>query len=90
MQCETSISQRRACSLVGISRAAFHYQSSRQSVDAGLSERIQTLANERRRFGYRRVHQLLRREGVTVNHKRSIGFTARPIWRFQNENDVKA
>lgn len=70
MQCETSISQRRACSLVGISRAAFHYQSSRQSVDAGLSERIQTLANERRRFGYRRVHQLLRREGVTVNHKK--------------------
>lgn len=70
MQCETSISQRRACSLVGISRAAFHYQSSRQSADAGLSERIQTLANERRRLGYRRVHQLLRREGVTVNHKK--------------------
>lgn len=35
-----------------------------------LSERLSALANERRRFGYRRLHVLLRREGFEVNHKR--------------------
>jgi putative transposase len=38
--------------------------------DAGLRERLKALAQERRRFGYRRLHVLLRREGHVVNHKR--------------------
>ncbi len=36
---------------------------------AGLRERIIELAGERRRFGYRRLHILLLREGMNVNHK---------------------
>ncbi len=35
-----------------------------------LRERLRALAHERRRFGYRRLHVLLRREGYMVNHKR--------------------
>ena len=43
---------------------------SRRSNDAELRERLRALAHERRRFGYRRLHVLLRREGFIVNHKR--------------------
>ena len=35
-----------------------------------LRQRLRELAAERRRFGYRRLHILLRREGVEVNHKK--------------------
>ena len=35
-----------------------------------MRERLKALAQERRRFGYRRLHVLLRREGYAVNHKR--------------------
>jgi len=38
--------------------------------DAHLSGRITELALERRRCGYRRIWQLLRRAGLHVNHKR--------------------
>lgn len=36
----------------------------------GLRDRLTELAATRRRFGYRRLHALLRWEGVVVNHKR--------------------
>ncbi len=42
----------------------------RRSGDALLRDRLRHLAHERRRFGYRRLHVLLRREGFAVNHKR--------------------
>lgn len=38
--------------------------------DAELRDRMKALAHERRRFGYRRLHVLLRREGHVVNHKK--------------------
>ena len=56
MQKQTPISQRRACFLVGLSRALFHYRSTVAAGDSALSERITELAHERRRFVYRRVH----------------------------------
>ena len=43
---------------------------SRRGADLLLRERLRRLAHERRRFGYRRLHVLLRREGFRVNHKR--------------------
>ncbi|WP_220150133.1 IS3 family transposase [Marinobacter pelagius] len=70
MLSETTISERKACSLVGLSRATMRYQSQRSPEERELTERIKTIAFERRRFGYRRVHQLLRREGAEVNHKK--------------------
>jgi putative transposase len=66
---EKSYSQRRACVLVGLAPKTFRYQPKRPD-DADLRERVKELANERRRFGYRRLHLLLKREGVSVNHKR--------------------
>lgn len=63
------LSERRACGLVGIKRSSCRYAVRRQE-PAGLRERLRELAQERRRFGYRRLSVLLRREGWTVNHKR--------------------
>ena len=60
----------RACGLVGISRSLYRYRS-RRSGDSELSSRIGDLAAEKRRYGYRRIHVLLRREGRPVNHKRT-------------------
>jgi putative transposase len=63
------VSQRRACTAIGVDRASIRYHC-RRSDDAALRERLRTLASERRRFGYRRLHILLRREGVALNHKK--------------------
>jgi putative transposase len=60
----------RACGLAGISRSLYGYRS-RRPVPAGLRERISELAGEKRRYGYRRIHILLRREGWKVNRKRT-------------------
>ncbi len=69
--CEAKgLSQRRACRLAGLSLSTCRYSAQRPAADAQLSLRITELALERRRFGYRRIWQLLRREGLCVNHKR--------------------
>ena len=60
----------RACGLLMISRSVYGYRS-RRPVTAGLRERICELAGEKRRYGYRRIHVLLRREGWSVNRKRT-------------------
>lgn len=46
------------------------YQPQANREDDKLQARIKELALERRRFGYSRIHRLLRREGFDVNHKR--------------------
>lgn len=66
---EKGYSQRRACGLVGMEPKNYRYASLRPD-DAGTRARLRALANERRRFGYRRLHILLRREGVALNHKK--------------------
>ena len=63
------VSERRACRLVGIGRATLRYRG-RRGEDEQLRRRLRELAAERPRFGYRRLHALLRREGAIVNHKR--------------------
>jgi len=67
---ERAMGVTRACGLVGISRSAFRYESTRAESDAQLSERLAALAAEKRRYGYRRLHVLIRREGHIVNWKR--------------------
>lgn len=62
LQAVMSLSERRACSIVGADRKMIRYRSSRPP-DATLRGRLRDLANERRRFGYRRLFVLLRREG---------------------------
>ena len=70
MQKETPISERRACQLVGLSRTVLHYESKAAPENEQLQARLIELAAERRRFGYRRLHVLVRREGIRANHKR--------------------
>ena len=64
------VSERRACSLVGADRTMIRYRRRRPD-DADLRERLRDLADARRRFGYRRLHVLLRQEGWTVNRKKT-------------------
>ena len=60
----------RSCGLIGISRALYRYESKRPD-DASLKERLTELAGQKRRYGYRRLHVLLRREGWLLNWKRT-------------------
>jgi putative transposase len=64
------LSERRACRLVGIGRSTLRYRRRGSADEEELRQQLRTLAAERPRFGYRRLHALLRREGVGVNHKR--------------------
>lgn len=63
------LSERRACRLVGLRRSSCRYRGP-QREEPKLRDRLRELAAERRRFGYRRLTVLLKREGWTVNHKR--------------------
>ena len=63
------LSERRACGLLAVWRSSWRYRRRRYE-DPLLRERLRELAYQRRRFGYRRLHVLLRREGWLVNHKR--------------------
>jgi putative transposase len=63
------MSERRACQVIGCVRMTIRYRTRRLD-DVVLRERLRALAKERRRFGYRRLHIFLRREGFVVNHKR--------------------
>jgi len=62
LQARLGLSERRACSIVGADRTMVRYRS-RRPADSELRARLRELANERRRFGYRRLFVLLRREG---------------------------
>ncbi len=64
------MSERRACRLIGLARSSKRYVSRRAASDQALQERLSELARKRPRFGYRRLHALLRREGQAVNHKK--------------------
>jgi transposase InsO family protein len=63
------MSERRACTLVGADRTMVRY-CSRRPPDTALRRRLRELANERRRFGYRRLFVLLRREGEPSGRNR--------------------
>ena len=66
---EWKVSIRRACEVVGAVRSTYHYGSVRPD-QASLRKRIREIAEARVRFGYRRIHVLLCREGWRVNEKR--------------------
>lgn len=57
-----AMSERRACTVIAVDRTMIRYRSIRPD-DTALRDRLRGLAQERRRFGYRRLFILLRREG---------------------------
>jgi putative transposase len=64
------MSERHACRLVGLSRDSYRHAPVASAQTAALKTKIVEIAHARRRFGYRRVHDLLRCDFPGVNHKR--------------------
>ena len=64
------LSERRACRLVGLSRDSYRHPPQADQATQELSAKIVEIAQARRRFGYRRIHDMLRPEFPGVNHKR--------------------
>ena len=63
------VSERRACEVLQVDRSSVRYKSIR-SDDADIREAMKSIAHERRRFGYRRIHVMLTRQGIHVNQKK--------------------
>ena len=66
---EHGVSQRRACSVFGVDRSSMRHRSVRPD-DAVQRQAMKAVATVRRRFGYRRVHVMLDRQGWKVNQKK--------------------
>jgi len=64
------LSERRACSLVGLSRDSYRHPPETDQMTQDLKGKIVEIAQARRRFGYRRIHDMLRPQFPGVNHKR--------------------
>lgn len=62
-------SQRRICAAFGLCRGSIRYVSKHE--DRPIRDRLRALAQERHRFGYRRLHVLLQREGIVMNIKKT-------------------
>ena len=77
---QLAISERRACRLVGLSRSCYRQPPVVDAETQSLREQVQQLAYQHKRFGYRRIHDLLRLQGLLVNHKR--------IWRLYREQNL--
>ena len=69
---EMGLSERRSCRLVGLARSVQQYRRQPRNDDA-VVERLKDLASQNRRYGYPHLHDLLRREGLAVNHRRTFG-----------------
>lgn len=63
------VSQRRACEALEVDRSSVRYRSTRPA-DVELREAMKAVAAERRRFGYRRIHVMLQRQGIEMNLKK--------------------
>ena len=68
--CEWEVSIRRACGVLLFDTSTHHYKS-RRCGQADLEKRIKEIAETRMRYGYRRVHVVLQREGWIINIKRT-------------------
>jgi putative transposase len=67
---EWEVSIRRACAVLVVCKGTYHYKL-RRSGQADLKKRIKEIAETRMRYGYRRVHVVLQREGWMINVKRT-------------------
>lgn len=77
---ELGLSERRSCRIVGLARSVQQYRPI-EGRDTAAIDRLQELAAEYRRYGYLRLHALLRREGLVVNRKRT--------WRLYREEGLQ-
>jgi len=70
LKSELEYPERQGCELVGVSRSVARYEPQEREGEADLRSRIRELSRRHKRYGYRFVTELLRREGQIVNHKR--------------------
>lgn len=68
LEAKFAMKKRRACRVVGLASSTLYYQS-RRPERAEVRARLRDLAAQRPRWGYRRLHILLHREGHQLNHK---------------------
>lgn len=73
-------SERRACRLVSLARSVQQYHPV-ASNDGAVIDRLKALVSENRRYGYLRLHALLRREGLVTNRKRT--------WRLYTQEGLQ-
>jgi len=67
---DLGLSERKACLLVNVSTSVYRYRP-KPGNDDELRKRLRELAEQRKRFGSPRLHILLKREGLVINHKRT-------------------
>jgi putative transposase len=63
------VTERRACKLVGLDRSSYRYEP-RSDHNTKLREELVTLARQKPRYGYRRLHALLTRRGFEASVQR--------------------
>src|SRR5215813_13312267 len=76
----TGLSERQSCVILRFNRGTVRYEP-KPVDDAVVREKIKVIAFERRRFGYRRIHAKLRKQGDVINHKR--------VYRIYTEENLK-
>ena len=84
LQAELGLSERRACAIVNADRKMVRYRS-RRPPDTGLRTQLRELANERKRFGYRRLFVLLRQQGEL-----SVNIRSGPRWHHSRGKGAEA
>ena len=87
---EHQLSERQACRLVGLSRDSHRHVPVPSFQTEALTAKIVEIAQVRRRFGYRRVHGLLRPEVPGVNHKRVYRLYSAANLAVRKRQKVKA
>ncbi len=82
---EWDVSIRRACRVLSVDTSTYHYKSRRRG-QADLEQRIKEIAETRMRYGYRRVHVVLQREGWMTNIKRTYRLYTAQGLQLRNKN----
>lgn len=75
------LSERRACTLLNVARSALHYESVKAVKDAPALASMAILSAQYPRFGYRRIHVFLDRQG----HQMSVG----RAWRLWSQSGLQ-
>jgi putative transposase len=80
LEAKFAMKKRRACRVVGLAPSTLYYRS-RRPERADVRARLRDLAAQRPRWGYRRLHVLLDREGHRLNHKLVFRLYRSEGWR---------
>jgi len=84
VQRTVSVSERRACQVIGQARSSQRYRARKPGKDGPLRKRMRALSKQRPRYGYRRIWDRLRKEGYRVNRKR-----VQRLWREEGLRVVR-